>query len=400
MSLPDFRNIFTRLVSIGVINCCIFLTSFQTHAAQHNEPQIANQTDSSTSTSVLTDNQEKENNTSQAWAAFVPPPDKFDWIQLTSGEWLKGELNFLYDDKLEFDSDELDLLTLDWKDVKQVRGHGIKGVRLEGPISVYGTLKVIDDKVIVTTGKLEQVFERNKLVTITHGDQKESNYWSAKISLGLNFTGGNTEQVDYSSIINIKRHSSASQFVLDFLGNFSQSRGIDTVDNKRLTGSYDLFKTRKYFIRVLFGEYFRDPFQNIEHRDTIGAGIGYNFIDTPKTDLNVTPGLAFQYTQFVSVEPGQDLTTSTPALVVNTLYDTELTKTIDFKVNYTFNIVNKTSGSYTHHAIASVETELLSWLDFDVSFVWDRIKNPTANADGTVPKQDDYQLIFSLGLDY
>jgi len=32
-----------------------------------------------------------------AWDAFVPPPDdKFDWIQLTSGEWLKGELKALY----------------------------------------------------------------------------------------------------------------------------------------------------------------------------------------------------------------------------------------------------------------------------------------------------------------
>ena len=46
------------------------------------------------------------------WDKFVPPPDdKFDWIQLTSGEWLKGELKFLYDFQVEFDSDKLDLLT-------------------------------------------------------------------------------------------------------------------------------------------------------------------------------------------------------------------------------------------------------------------------------------------------
>ena len=33
-----------------------------------------------------------------AWDNFAPPPDdRFDWIQLTSGEWLKGELKFLYD---------------------------------------------------------------------------------------------------------------------------------------------------------------------------------------------------------------------------------------------------------------------------------------------------------------
>src|SRR4029079_5102700 len=50
-----------------------------------------------------------------------PAPDAFDWIQLKSGEWLKGELIALYDGKLEFDSDELEKLTLDWDDVRE--GH-------------------------------------------------------------------------------------------------------------------------------------------------------------------------------------------------------------------------------------------------------------------------------------
>ena len=52
--------------------------------------------------------------TPQDWQPPPPMPDAFDWIQLTSGEWLKGELIALYDGSLEFDSDELDNLTLDW----------------------------------------------------------------------------------------------------------------------------------------------------------------------------------------------------------------------------------------------------------------------------------------------
>ena len=47
----------------------------------------------------------------------------FDWIELTSGEWLKGEIKSMQNDKLEFDSDKLGLLTLDWEDVRQVRAH-------------------------------------------------------------------------------------------------------------------------------------------------------------------------------------------------------------------------------------------------------------------------------------
>ena len=56
-------------------------------------------------------------------------PDAFDWIQLTSGEWLKGELIAMYDGSLEFDSDELDNLTLDWDDVRQVRTRRVVQVR-------------------------------------------------------------------------------------------------------------------------------------------------------------------------------------------------------------------------------------------------------------------------------
>ena len=49
-----------------------------------------------------------------AWDRFVPPPDnRFDWIQLKSGEWLKGDLKAMYNYSLEFESDELDRLELD-----------------------------------------------------------------------------------------------------------------------------------------------------------------------------------------------------------------------------------------------------------------------------------------------
>ena len=90
---------------------------------------------------------------------------------------------------------------------------------------------------------------------------------------------------------------------------------------------------------------------------------------------------------------------TTPALVLGTLYDTELTKTVDFDGRYNFTIVNEESGTYTHHAIATFEIELTDILDFDVSFVWDRIQNPQARADGSVPTQDDFQLLLTLGVD-
>ena len=55
---------------------------------------------------------------------------------------------------------------------------------------------------------------------------------------------------------------------------------------------------------------------------------------------------------------------------------------------------------YTHHVIAALETELLSWLDFDTSFIWGHIQNPTRDSDGSVPEKDDYCFVIGLGVDF
>src|SRR6185369_5914014 len=63
-----------------------------------------------------------------------PPPageESFDWIQLKSGEWLKGKIKSLQDEKLEFDSEELNLLTFDWKDIRALRSPRLQSVWIE-----------------------------------------------------------------------------------------------------------------------------------------------------------------------------------------------------------------------------------------------------------------------------
>jgi len=336
---------------------------------------------------------------SPAWTPPPPPPDEFDWIQLTSGEWLKGEFKALYDDKLEFDSKELDLLTLDWEDVKQVRGHRYYSVRFEGMATVVGRLQVVDDRVVLGVGDEKLEYERNRLVAVVPGGQEEKNYWSAKVSLGFNVRQGNTDQVDYSAQANILRRTATSRTTIDYIGNFTRVENIETTNNHRFNGSHDLFQTRKFYWRPIFGEYFRDPYQNIGHRITLGAGAGYHIIDTPKTEWDVSGGPAYQYMRFDTVEEGEPNSESTPALVLGTDYETELTKSLDLIAGYKLQVANQASGGMTHHAISTLEVELTKRFDLDISLIWDRIQDPVTDADGSVPKQDDLRFIFGLGLD-
>lgn len=339
---------------------------------------------------------------SSLWETAVPPTDKWDWIKTTSGEWLKGELKVMYDGGLEFDSDEFDLQSLDWDDVAEVHATGEKRISIDtpsGPEIYVGKLTVSGDKVVIETAEGRREFPRSRLISITPGAESEWDNWSAKISLGVNFTRGNSEQTDFTMKLNVKRRTPDNRYVLDYLGNLSENAQSKTVNNHRLNTFFDMFVAKEYFFRPVFFEYYRDPFQNIDFRTTLGVGAGYHIIDSPDTTWDVSGGPAYRWTRYESVAPGESDEVSTPALVFGTYYDTTLTKTVDFDVSYNASIVNEESGTYTHHAIATFEIELTDVLDFDVSFVWDRTENPQTRSDGTTPKQDDFQLLLTLGVD-
>ena len=335
-----------------------------------------------------------------AWTPPPPPPDEFDWIQLNSGEWLKGEFKVLYDDSVEFDSEELDLLRIDWADIKQVRGATTFAVNIEGRDDVVGKLEVNGDRVMIVAAGDTQEFNRADVISIAQGVPKESNYWSAKFTLGLNISQGNSDRQDLNLALNAKRRTADSRFLTDYLGFYSKSDHVKTDDNHRLRSTYDIFRTRRFFWRPLLGEFFRDPFQNISYQLTVGAGAGYQLIDTSKTEWSIAAGPAFKYTKFETVEADENDSESTPALWASTNYDRELNSKMDLILGYNTVIGNRDSGGYTHHAIATLETELLSWLDFDTSFIWDHVQNPTRDSDGSVPDKDDYRFVIGLGVDF
>jgi len=346
------------------------------------------------------------------WAPEGSPPEGFDWIQLTSGEWLKGDLKVLYNESLEFDSDELDLLKFDWDDVQQVITHEPQSVRREYPNAgnayvwdvdgqaetLTGILRIEGDRVFVDTGADIVEFDRSNLVSIAPGTERELDFWSAQLTLSLDVSKGNSEQVNFSSYAEAKRRTALSRFYIDYRGIYATTYGTVTANSQRASSYYDIFSTRRFFWRPVIADYFRDTFANIANRGSLGAGLGYTIIDTPKTEWIVSPGIAYQGTQYDSVEPGEDDVVTTPAFIFSTEFDTDITKKIDFIVKYDFNVVNKASGTYSHNASAALEIELTSHLDLDLSMVWDRIEDPQPDSEGIVPEQDD--VYFFCGISF
>ena len=350
-------------------------------------------------------NESAKSDTEEKPKAWIPSAVKYDWVQLTSNEWLKGDIKGMYKDSLEFDSDKLDLLEIDWSDVKILRSHRVNNINIEGIGATSGVLEVTDDEVHVINDYEDQTYDRLKLISFAPGGKRERDLWAIKATLGLDLRQGNTDQVDYSARLNVKRRASTTRFLMDYIGNISKTNGgdgslIETINNHRLNASYDYYKTRYFFYTPVFAEFYRDPFTNIDLKTTLGAGLGYTVIDDGRTELSFAGGPAYVKTDFVSVAAGENSSESTPAAVLRTNYDVELTKALDFIARYNIQVGNQASGGYTHHIILTVESEITGSLDFDVSFIWDRTSNPTEASDGTAPVPDDYRVTFGISYTY
>ncbi len=342
----------------------------------------------------------KDEESSKPW---LPAAKEFDWVQLTSGEWLKGEIKSMYNDSLEFDSDKLDLLSIDWEDVKYLKSYRPSNVNIENNEPLTGSLQISGDKVTITDGENVQEFDRFDLISLTPSGDRELDLWSIKFTLGLNVRSGNTDQIDYNSKFNAKRRTARSRFILDYIGNISktgddQDSLIETINNHRLNASTSRYATRSFFYTPLFVEYYHDPFQNVDQRITVGIGLGYTIFDTGKYEWNVNGGPAYVSTKYLSVLPGEELKVEAGALVFGTDFDAELTSALDFIFKYHIQAAEEDSGGYTHHVIATFESEITGSLDFDISMIWDRISHPATDADGNTPEPDDYRL--TVGVTY
>ena len=328
--------------------------------------------------------------------SWVPPEDGFDWIQLRSGEWLKGQLKAMQQRQLEFDSEELNDLTFDWKDIRQVRSDRtldllfMDGRKMSGPVTVT-------PEEVAVGGEEPQVFPRDQLQSLTPGGSKELNYWSGMLSVGLTVRAGNTEQLEYNAQARLQRRTPATRFSLDYIGNISSFNGVENANNTRVNSEFDLWLSRRFYLILPQLEYYRDPFQNLKARVTAGGGAGYDLIDHPNLEWNISTGPAYQYAWFEPTQPGDAMEKGTAALVFGSRFDWDITQRIGLILEYRGQYTSREVGETTHHAVGTLSLELTKRFDLNVSLIWDRISNPKVGLDGVQPQPDDFRLVVGVG---
>ena len=335
--------------------------------------------------------------------------DTFDWVRMVSGEWLKGEMKRMRDDNLEFDSDKLDMLNIDFADVTHVHSPVVNTYVFDDRISATGRAVITPEKIIVETDEGTKTFPRSELESIVAGGEREKDWWSMKLRFGLTLNKGNTDQLTYDINFNTRREDKMTLLDLNYNTSFGRTGGVQNVNRHLGEEDFKVFLSSRWFVTPLFGQLFNDRFQNIRFRATPAAGAGIHIIDVPKAKWDFQTGVGYQYLNYRDVT-ALAAGTSNPqhdAFVPFYTYgDFDITGDIDLTVSWLTNLVVTTIGNTNHTGKADLAIELTSVLDLDIAFLYLRTESPAPPppppAGAPLPdpiKQNDYQLVVGISLE-
>ena len=330
----------------------------------------------------------------------------FDWVKLSSDEWLKGDIISMYDEKLEFDSDELDVQTIDLEDVAELRSKQWQSIRMFDGTIAEGYLVIKDGQLSMVKHGVTTHYNLNNLLSIASSGKNERDLWDGYINLGINLREGNTVQVDYTFSAGVQRRSASSRFKVDYTADYSRYEDQETqvtnvtADSERLTSSFDWFFNPKVYFRAADFEYIADEFLNLDYRIHYGIGLGYHIVDTSRITWDVNAGPSYQQSKFLDVQDGASDKEDSFGLTLGTDFTFEVTSDIDYDASYSVQIVDEQAGGNIHHFETGLEIDLTNDFELDITFYADRTENPKADSSDNTPEKNDFRLVVGFGYDF
>lgn len=330
----------------------------------------------------------------------APCSGSSDWLQLTSSEWLRGELHRMRTRSIEFESDKLKSQTLDWEDVATLCVAGIARFVRSDRTVVQGIGHVRDGTVSVLTATGEASFPRDDLLAILPGEARERERWSLSAGLGANFATGNTDQSALNFSLVVRREDRVTRGELGIYGNYGRADGVDTANQQRLNAELDYFLSRRFYLTLAQLALVRDPFQNTALRAVPSAGAGYRIIDRSRFEWEVDLGVGYQYLEFISTTTGRPPSQNDVANRISTTFEWTIVSDLDLDVEHYSVFVWTSLGQSTEHTQATLSYELTDLLDIDITGIHDYTWEPVANDQGEVPDKNDFRLTVGLSVEF
>ena len=324
--------------------------------------------------------------------------DTADWVHTTTGEWIRGDVDWMRNDIMEFDSEEFGPLELHMRDVAEVHAPQVSTYVFDDRTSLVGRGLVTNDRVIVETEEGVQGRPRDTLWAIVEGGARELDYWSTRLNLGLSANRGNSDQVEFNLGWSLTREDRRTLTELDYGLNLGRADGEQNVSRHIVLFVNQVWVSERFFVQPVTGQLLSDKFQDTTFRAQPAVGAGVRFLDTPRAWWHISTGIGYQYLKLFEPFPGVPDPQHDGLVRFATRARFDITGDVYLLINWVTNLTFTTIGNTNHTGIAAFLLEVTNIFDFEASFLYLRTEEPPPRANGTFPAKNDYRLVLGVTL--
>jgi putative salt-induced outer membrane protein len=286
-------------------------------------------------------------------------------------------------------------VNVQWDAVTSIVSSQALHLALKDGQTVVGTVTTVDGKLDVatkTTG--EVVAPKETVVTVRNDDEEKSydaeidrlrnphltDFWSGMLDTGLSVTRGNSATLAYNLSAKAVRATSRDKISVYSTAVYASD---DTTPPSRTTAHAirggmrgDLNVSERLFV-FGFTDFEYDQFQDLDLRNVLGGGLGYQVIKTKNTTFDVFGGGDYEQ-EYFSASPAfpTGLTRKTGEVVLGEELDAKLNgrTTLSEKFSLFPNVSD--TGNYRFQFDAIAATKLKAWLGWQVTYSDRYLSNP------------------------
>ena len=218
-----------------------------------------------------------------------------DEIWLKNGDHITGNVIRMENNILNFKTPYAGEISVRWEEIANLRTDEPIAVILSDKTSTRGIISAgKDGKVSVRVDNILEplTFDLAQVDVINPKPPKPALKLNARVNVGIATQRGNTDTDNYHLDGEFVARTEKNRYTVGAELNREKTDGERTSNNALGYIKYDHFLSQKWYFysNALFEQ---DEFKDLDLRTTVGVGLGYQFFETPLTNLSIEAGLSY-----------------------------------------------------------------------------------------------------------
>jgi putative salt-induced outer membrane protein YdiY len=321
-----------------------------------------------------------------ALAAAVAVPLLGDQVVFDNGDRVTGKVTKKDGDSVTIESELMGAVTIKWARVKSIV--------TDDPVTVELSGKTVQGKIATSGDQMQVGGESAPLpqVTTVRNAAEEEKYrrlqhprlrdlWAGYYDFGIANASGNSRSLSVTNALNAARITKNDKISLYFTQLYSKGLVDKTVgvtaQSWKGGWKFDRDIIPRLFVMV-FDDYEKDRFQNLDFRGVFGGGLGFHAVKTPNSTLDLVGGFSFNHEDYsvVIAPPSTATTRNSGEIFWGDDYTYKVWKSTVF--NQTFRMFNNlnNAGEYRVNMDVGLATKIAKWLSLQLTASDRYISNP------------------------